>query len=91
MGRLLEGLEQLPFFSKGCIRTNFQQERKVLDDRQRRKSLPSHAVSMAQFLRIAEGIPSIPYVFLVSATENAVNASLQGILRQKGLEMEGYC
>lgn len=40
MGQLLEGLEQSPFFSKGCIRANFQQEGWMLANGQVGKRLP---------------------------------------------------
>lgn len=43
--RYLRDYELSPFFGIGCVGVIFQQEGKVLDDRQRQKSLPRQKVS----------------------------------------------
>ena len=63
------------------MRANFQQEGKVQDDRQRRKSLPRQGVSTeAQFLRTMGGTPSGPYALLILSPERVDNTSFDEIL-----------
>src|ERR1044072_8620606 len=72
------------------MRARFQQEGKVEEERQRRKSLPRHgASSEAQVLRTTGGIPSGPYAFLVLSSERAEMTSLEEILILGIIELEG--